>query len=336
MNGTNDAENTISATCSTGPLFLFAMTTADHLCVAFSCVINGAGIFTALTGNILVILAICRNISLRCNSNLLLAVLAASDLFLGCVTQSVYIAFKTEVLLNKSSCATATAFSATAGIATMSSVVIVMAVGLERTLAVMAPFKYQVWVTPRRIFTTITSVCLTYSLLLLMSIFTGFPIILVVGIHSVLLILCFLVILVCYGLMLRISSKHTTYIAALEEAGQSAENRKKVIRENKALKTALYVNGANFVCWVPHAVGIALYVSGVLSEKEAFMANAWMGTAFMMSASLNPVIYCWRNGDIRRAIIKLLSLDKHFATKGTNVVEMIEIKVKATNDYASS
>ena len=335
MNGTNDAENTISATCSTGPLFLFAMTTADHLCVAFSCVINGAGIFTALTGNILVILAICRNISLRCNSNLLLAVLAASDLFLGCVTQSVYIAFKTEVLLNKSSCATATAFSATAGIATMSSVVIVMAVGLERTLAVMAPFKYQVWVTPRRIFTAITSVCLAYSVLDI-SRFAGFELALLIGIRTVLLILCFLVILVCYGLMLRISSKHTRQIAALEQAGQSAENRKKVIRENKALKTALYVNGANFFCWVPHAVGIALYVSGVLSEKEAFMANAWMGTAFLMSASLNPVIYCWRNGDIRRAIIKLLSLDKHFATKGTNVVEMIEIKVKATNDYASS
>ena len=308
------------------------MTTADHLCVAFSCVINGAGIFTALTGNILVILAICRNISLQCNSNLLLAALAASDLVLGCVSQPVSMAYKIEILLNKINCVTASAVFAMIAIATMPSVVMVMAVGLERTLAVMAPFKYQVCVTPRRIFTTITSVCLTYSLLLLMSIFTGFPIILVVGIHSVLLILCFLVILVCYGLMLRISSKHTTYIAALEEAGQSAENRKKVIRENKALKTALYVNGANFVCWVPHAVGIALYVSGVLSEKEAFMANAWMGTAFMMSASLNPVIYCWRNGDIRRAIIKLLSLEG----EQTNVVEMIELKVIATNDYASS
>ena len=212
MNGTTSAENTTSATstCITGrELLSFEMTTADHLCVTFSCVINGAGIFTALTGNILVILAICRKASLRCNSNLLLAVLAASDLFMGCVTQSVYIAFKTEVLLNKSSCVTATAFSATAGIATMSSVVIVMAVGLERTLAVMAPFKYQVWVTPRRIFTTITSVCLAYSVLDI-SRFAGLELALLIGIRTVLLILCFLVILVCYGLMLRISSKHTT------------------------------------------------------------------------------------------------------------------------------
>ena len=326
MNRTHSTDYTTSSeNCSTGPLHLFKMTTADHLCVAFSCVINVAGIFTALTGNILVILAICRKASLRCNSNLLLAALAASDLVLGCVTQPVFMAYKIEILLNKINCIIATAVFATIDIATMSSVVMVMAVGLERTLAVMAPFKYQVWVTPRRIFTAITSVCLAYSVLDI-SRFAGFELALLIGIRTVLLILCFLVILVCYGLMLRISSKHTRQIAALEQAGQSAENRKKVIRENKALKTALYVNGANFFCWVPHAVGIALYVSGVLSEKEAFMANAWMGTAFLMSASLNPVIYCWRNGDIRRAIIKLLSLDKHFATEQTNVVEMIELK----------
>ena len=286
--------------------------TLDYIIAGVSCLLDAVGIPSAFFGNILVVVAIMRNVPLReVTSNILLVVLAVSDLFKGSFVHALSLTFKLEILLGKSTCLTATLFAALRGIITINSAVIVMALSLERTVAVMWPFKYASYITRRRIFTALASVLLPHAVFDLLK-FAGAPLELVLAVRGFLLAVCFLVTLICYGLMLRVGSRQHRQIVEQHQAVQSSKNTVSSAGTNKALVTAKYVAGAYFLCWLPHIVGMSLSLSGTLSGKRWFLIYCWIAALFFLISSINPLIYCWRNSDIRRAALKLLHLDKNF------------------------
>ena len=302
MNATQ-ASNTTSI-CTTASMYHFDMTPVFFVSTIACCVVNTASSISAVVGNILAITTISLNHDLHYNANYLLAMLAVSDLLTACLTQPIFVAFHVEMLLNKTSCVTSTILTAFRSLTTMASVFTAFAVCLERTLAIMVPFYYEAWITPRRLIVTPVSAWIVFSLFDA-SRFVGFPIGPIAGVRSVVLVICLVSTVVCYGLMVRAANKHRNQIAFQEEAVQSAEHREKNIRENKSLKTAIYVNGAYFLCYMPLAVGLVVKIFSDLKEGEMFTMNSWMGTMVFLNASLNPVIYCWRSKKIRRAILKL-------------------------------
>ena len=302
MNATQ-APNTTNI-CTTARMYHFDMTRGFFVSTIASCVVNTASSISALVGNMLVIIAISLNHELHHNANYLLVMLAATDLLTGCLSQPIFVAFQVEMLLNKASCGTATILTAVRSLTTMASVFTAFAVCLERTLAIMVPFYYEARITPRRLIVTPVSAWIVFSLFDA-SRFVGFPIGPLAGVRSVVLLVCLVSTVVCYGLLIRVANKHRKQIASQEVAVQSAEHREKNIRENKSLKMAIYVNGAYLLCYVPLVVGLVVKIFSDLKEGEMFVMNSWMGTMVFLNASLNPVIYCWRSKKIRRAILRL-------------------------------
>ena len=148
-------------------------------------------------------------------ANYLLATLAVSDLLTACLTQPIFVAFHVEMLLNKTSCVTSTILTAFRSLTTMASVFTAFAVCLERTLAIMVPFYYEAWITPRRLIVAPVSAWIVFSLFDA-SRFVGFPKGPIAGVRSVVLVICLVSTVVCYGLMVRAANKHTKQIASQE------------------------------------------------------------------------------------------------------------------------
>ena len=308
-----------SAGSTCGPWLYFVngikLDTLDYIIAGASCLLDAVGIASASFWNTVIVVAILRNAPLReQTSNILLVMLAVSDLFKGSFAHALQSIVKLEILLGKSTCVTSTLFAAARGIVTINSAVIVAALSLERTVSVMWPFKYASYITRRRIFTALASVLLPHAVFDTLK-FAGAPLKLILAVRGFLLAVSFVVTLICYGLMLRVGWRHHRQIVEQEQAVQSSENTenaKRPTHKNKALITAKYVAGTYCLCWLPHLVGVLLSLSGALSDKRAFLIYCWVAALFFLSSSLNPLIYCWRNSDIRRAALKLLHLDKYF------------------------
>ena len=324
MNFTNAVNSTDlpDLVCSTGRLYHFQMTTGVLVSCIFSCLIDTAIIMTSIPSNILVILAIYLKASLHHNYQYVLLMLAVSDLLIGTFLQPLFLTYKIEqMVLNIANCSTATAFYAIRTIITMSSIIMELAVSLERTLAVLSPFQYEQWVTPRRI--VVAPMCLLLAWTVFdVSRFWGLPNQLFVWTLSLCLFCSLLTISTCYGLMVKVSKHHSEQIAALPQPFQTAAQTRKKKRETKALKTALTIGGTYFICYTPLAVGLIVRSCLPMTQKELFLLDAWIESIARLSASLNPLVLCWRNSRIRGAMKAILQRNDNMNDVPMNAINL--------------
>jgi len=80
-------------------------------------------------------------------------------------------------------------------------------------------------------------------------------------------------------------------------------------KESKALKTTVYIVGAVVFCLLPAAFSLLWLVSlppGVNPrESKFFYAYApWISTFGMLNSLLNPLIYCWRQKEMRNFVLR--------------------------------
>ena len=70
---------------------------------------------------------------------------------------------------------------------------------------------------------------------------------------------------------------------------------KRFAKEHKALKTTVYVVGALLLCFVP--VILILVLTG--GELPIYVSVPWIRTFVILNSLLNPLIYCWRQEEMR-------------------------------------
>ena len=84
-------------------------------------------------------------------------------------------------------------------------------------------------------------------------------------------------------------------------------------KERKALKTTVLVVSAVFVCFLPMAaVTVTVFVlkkmnifhQGLIAD---FLPSVWVRTFIMFNSVVNPLIYCWRQKEMRRFVFRLTS-----------------------------
>ena len=82
------------------------------------------------------------------------------------------------------------------------------------------------------------------------------------------------------------------------------EEVKKCLKEKKALKTTVHVIDAVLLCFSPGAV---LTILSCIRELNIPYSAPWIITTAMSNSLLNPLVYCWRQKEMRQFVFQLPS-----------------------------
>ena len=272
-----------------------------------NCVFNAFSSYTAVTLNILTIHAIRRTSSLPKPLKTLLLSLAVSDLGVGLLVQPLYVtALVKELQANAISHSTKATFDFLTGIFIYQSFFGVVALSVDRFLAIHLHLRYQELVTHKRVVALVISVwvfsaCLsstTVSFIPLDRISTSVVVAIIFGV-------CFICTTIIYCKIYCIVRRHTNQIHVLQ-VQQEAQNGEmaNVVRVRKSAVSTFYIYLVFLACCLPEYCGLIMNI--FRDPHTNLTLRFYFRTLLLLNSCLNPVIYCWRMRDIRHAIIHTL------------------------------
>ena len=282
---------------------------------AFISSANAFFALVAILGNSVIIVAFCRFLSLRTPSNLLLLGLSFCDLFVGLVTQPLFVAETALVAANSGvACTLKDLYVIFLFSFSSSSVLHVCVSSVERPITIFYPFKHQRFVTKRNTVIALTVFWISWALL---TIFTrrehgggliGFSRMAFV-IFSALVVLVMNVRLFVeariHSRQIQNSSIQTCSTSQEEINQRSRRTKEKNARDTKAAKTTFLIIGIMILCNLPLIATFTARkfynVRGRVVTLLWFTAN----TIVLLPAVLNPVTYFWRRRDFRICVKRM-------------------------------
>ena len=273
--------------------------------------VNAILSITSLLGNVLIFTALWKDSSLRAPSRVLFLCLSLTDLCVGLIAQPLFIsylmAFTKE---NWSSCRITGSLTLIASaVLCGQSIVTVTAISVDRLLALLLRLRYRQVVTFARMrrlviiswiinFAAVTTriwdkrffflwCCLCISLCLGISTF-------------------------CYAKIYVTLHRHNARIRN-HLHGNSCVSGIHIARYKKTVSSALWVHLTLVVCYLPYAIVIAM---GILNGMSSSIAVAWNVFTILvyLNSTLNPVLYCWKIKEVRRAVKRKIKQNNIFAT----------------------
>ena len=273
-------------------------------CIA-NCVLNNFLTYTAIILNILTIHAIRIASSLPKTLRTLLLSLAVSDVGVGLFVQPFYTSILVSWLQqNNPNCNTYRIFNIADILFSLASFLGVVAVSVDRFLAVHLHLRYQELVTHKRVVAVVISVWVFsafFSLITLWgSLSTQNLVLLIVG------VICLLLTSVIYIRIYLVARRHKNHIQTLQV--QTIAHSAEMTDFAALLKSTVgvfYVYLVFLVCYLPYFISAATI--GINGPSIALKrCHLFAFTLFYLNSSLNPVIYCWKMRHIRQAIMDIL------------------------------
>ena len=251
--------------------------------------------------NVMVIMAVKRRRRLQTNSNILLACLAATDALTGLITQPAFILWKTFRLTGGEDHIRVSRLIYAAAMQALSacSCLHLMLVTGERLVAIKFTMHYPFIVTKKTIKVAVIS-CWIVSLTPVIFKFMGVPKIQSLAVPGFLLfvvISCMIFVVSVYAVLYLETRRHQKLIKGQQ---MPQEEVQRFLKESKALQTTVYVVGAVAVCYLP----LALQIANLLKRRTTIIAPEWIRTVVLLNSLLNPLIYCWRQKEIRKFVFK--------------------------------
>ena len=256
---------------------------------------------SALTGNVLIFVALRKTSSLHPPSKLLFGCLSSTDFCVGLISHPLFVTFIFAPEHSKL-CYYATRFSNTIGyIFCGVSLLTITAISVDRLLALMLRLRYRQVVTLRRV----------WVLVLFFWLFsTGFSITMIYKrriaemITSIILLCCLITSIFCYTKIYHTLHRHQAQVKTNTSQGQANEARipLNVARYRQTVSSALWVQMALVACYLPFTVTTGL--RGVLGIHSTALnqAHAVAITLLLVNSTLNPLLYCWKIRDVRQAV----------------------------------
>lgn len=258
---------------------------------------------TATVQNLPVIAAILKTRSLHTPSNVLLCSLALTDLTTGCVVHPIFVAFKARLLEDHFSCTLVLFKEGMVIYAGVLSMLTLLAISLERLIALRVHLRYSELVTIPRVLIVVITTWLSWGLVV-----CAWPLglgIYVVSLVSVVIIMVVAVALaVICAIIFRILRRHQKVIQ--DQTKLHAEEAKTLTRSRKSAAAILYVVVLFFIFYSPCAYATILFnVTKDFSISQNILWDITV-TVALINASVNPMLYYWKMGNIRRAVKNLL------------------------------
>ena len=115
---------------------------------------------------------------------------------------------------------------------------------------------------------------------------------------------CLVISLASYTKIFHSLRYHQAQVSDQQQPSQI--NALNMARFRKAVYSALWVQSASVVCYVPvYTVGIVITLT---KKYSLLLAFAWKGAVILLSfnSTLNPFLYCWKISEVRKAVKQTL------------------------------
>lgn len=241
---------------------------------------------------------------LQSNTNILLACLAATDVFTGLTVQPSFILYETLELLSVNTNSIAVDFHNVflrfVGFCSLFHLALLTG---ERLVAIKFTMRYTYIVTKRNmklaVFTLWVFLPSCEAILRLTADKAALLRWRLQFLIAFAMLSCVLFISSSYAILYREALRHRKMIKT-QQLPQGEVERS--VKEGKALKTTVFVVGAVVLCFVPVILFLLLEMSVQFHSGEYF--KSWVRTFVMLNSFLNPLIYCWRLKEMRRFVFR--------------------------------
>ena len=236
---------------------------------------------------------------LRTNSNILLACLAVTDALTGLLGQPLFVLWKIFLLFGLNDSRTVeNCFVTTVVVILTASYFHLLLITLERLLAIKFTMQYPNFITDEKMKRAVLEV---WIVAFIIGVFRVLNMSLFVRFFSVLLTLsCILFLAFAYFIMYRETCLQREKIKTQQLPQQEVE---RFTRENKALKTTMFVVGAVIICLLPLCFCLILLYTCFCDICPTIAPVTQ--TCAMLNSLFNPLIYCWRQKEMRKVIFRL-------------------------------
>ena len=262
-----------------------------------TCILNAVFSLLTSTGNLIILRAIWKTQELHSPSFILLFCLATSDLLAALISQPFFVAFQIARHANNFSahCVLKMIQSISGFITSGVSLAILNGISVDRFLALTLHLRYNTIVTVQRVLQTVFVFWISSVTFALLRFWIRQWIIFSV----VIVFTSFLVTILSTFKIFQIVRRHQRQISQQQQSVQSKTVN--VLKCKKSAVTVLYVYGLFLIFYLPFCVMMFVEtLTGLtLTVKIAY---EYAVTAVYINSFLNPLVYCWRIGEIRRAV----------------------------------
>ena len=282
------------------------MSEADPLYSSFvvNCVFNAFSAYTATMLNILTIHVMRKTSSLPKPLKTLLLSLAVSDLGVGLLAQPLYIV----KIVNPTHVAFHRTFRVIQLTFTYASFLTVVAISVDRFLAIHLHLRYQELVTHERVVAVVISIWILSLLFPPLIVYLNSKKPVHMGM-AVIFGFCFIITGVIYSRMYFTACHHANQIQVLQVQVTQNSQIESAARKRKSAISMFYVYLVFLVCYLPgYCVGITYLNNLIQSPPSSALDGVYLYslTLVFLNSSLNPVIYGWKMRHIRHATIDVL------------------------------
>ena len=183
----------------------------------------------------------------------------------------------------------------------------VLALTVDRFLAIHLHLRYQEFVTHKRV------VVVVISIMALSSFLSSFPWWIPAHdwlriIYTSIEIVCLVIIGILYCKIYSTVRRHRNQIQSLQVQQDEGQNREMMANVARLVKLAVgtfYVYLVFLICYLPPVCfNIVVIISGHNTTTSHIFV--YSQTMVFLNSSLNPLTYCWKMRDIRRAVINIM------------------------------
>ena len=258
--------------------------------------------FTAILGNVSILLSFMLVSSLHSTSNYLLFGLALTDLGVGLVVHPLYIFVLFSVYTNSvPHCTVLAAYSTATSFLGGISLLYITIIGTDRYLAIHLHLRYRQLVTEKRINIIQIAMWVINALLSLVWL-KGFRVYSTFAI--VVVFMCLLVTFAVYIKVYLVVQRHRVQIHDQMDSQMSQFENCRLKRLRKSAINTLYVFFVFLLCYLPFSVTTTINNISSSPNKVSVLAFEFSATLMLSNSSLNPLMYCIRLQEFRSAVKK--------------------------------
>ena len=272
-----------------------------------ACVIISLLVLPTILLNGLFIVTMWKTPALHTPSNILLLCLACADFMNGLITEPLAVIHLSGELIWNSHlfCIPGVVMESAAWFASGISGTTVLALSVDRFLAVYTHLRYKEIVTMQRTSIFVGALWPLFTVNTFLRLI-GVTNDLFITVNVVVIFLCLVTIMLIYYKIFTIVSYHRVQIQAqmLSSSQLSiSEQTTDELKARKSLMTVVYIVGLFWLCYLPFACVLVSYLILGLTPSIR-TAYALTATVVFANSFINPGLYCWRIKEVRQALLK--------------------------------